>query len=60
MRALYMAVDREHNDLPLFVSTSATEVADWAGVPVGNVLSAIMHTGTHIPIGKKDFCMKLP
>ena len=44
MRALYMAVDLERNELPLFVSTSATEVADWAGVPVGNVLSAITHS----------------
>lgn len=44
MRALYMAVDLEKNELPLFVSTSATEVADWAGVPVGNVLSAITHS----------------
>ena len=44
MRALYMAVDLEKNELPLFVSTSATEVANWAGVPVGNVLSAITHS----------------
>lgn len=44
MRALYMAVDLERNELPLFVSTSATEVANWAGVPVGNVLSAITHS----------------
>lgn len=43
MRALYMAVDLEKNELPLFVSTSATEVANWAGVPVVNVLSAISH-----------------
>lgn len=46
MRALYMAVDLEKNELPLFVSTSATEVANWAGVPVGNVLSAISHAET--------------
>ena len=46
MRALYMAVDLEKNELPLFVSTSATEVADWAGVPVVNVLSAISHAET--------------
>lgn len=44
MRALYVAVDLEKNELPLFVSTSATEVANWAGVPVGNVLSAITHS----------------
>lgn len=46
MRALYMAVDLEKNELPLFVSTSATEVANWAGVPVVNVLSAISHAET--------------
>lgn len=46
MRALYMAVDLEKNELPLFVSTSATEVANWAGVPVVNVLSAISHSET--------------
>lgn len=46
MRALYMAVDLEKNELPLFVSTSATEVAGWAGVPVVNVLSAISHAET--------------
>lgn len=46
MRALYMAVDLEKNELPLFVSTSATEVANWAGVPAVNVLSAISHAET--------------
>lgn len=46
MRSLYMAVDLNRNELPLFVSTSATEVADWAGVPVVNVLSAISHAVT--------------
>lgn len=42
-RPLYMVVDRENNDLPQFVSTSAREVADWAGVPLVNMLSAITH-----------------
>lgn len=43
MRALYMAVDLEKNELPLFVSTSATEVANWAGVTIVNMMSAISH-----------------
>ncbi len=43
MRTLYMAVDLERNELPLFVSTSATEVANFAGVSIVNMLSAITH-----------------
>ena len=43
MRTLYMAVDKNEKDLPLFVSESATEVANWAGVTITNMMSAITH-----------------
>lgn len=46
MRTLYMAVDKNEKDLPLFVSTSATEVANWAGVSIVNMMSAISHAET--------------
>ncbi len=43
MRALYMAVDLEKNELPLFVSMSVQEVADWAGTSKESVMSSIVH-----------------
>ena len=43
MRTLYMAVDKNEKDLPMFVSESATEVANWAGVTITNMMSAITH-----------------
>lgn len=50
MRTLYMVVDLQNKDLPQFVSFSAREVADFAGVPLVNMLSAITHAeqrGSH-------------
>lgn len=50
MRTLYMVVDPLDKDLPQFVSFSAREVADFAGVSLTNMLSAITHAeqrGSH-------------
>lgn len=43
MRALYMAVDLENDELPLFVGMTAQEVAEWAGTSQESVYSGIFH-----------------
>lgn len=43
MRAIYMVVDLEDKELPLFVAMSAQEVADWYGTTKNAVLSGIRH-----------------
>ena len=41
--ALWMVVDLEEDELPLYVARNAQDVADWAGTSRQSVLSSISH-----------------
>lgn len=42
-KKLYMAVEIDKYELPLFVADTSRELADWSGYSIGYVLSAIAH-----------------
>lgn len=44
--ALWMVVDLEHGELPLYVATNSQDIADWAGTTRDAVLSSISHAKT--------------
>lgn len=44
--ALWMVVDLEHAELPLYVATNSQDIADWVGTSRTAVLSSISHAKT--------------
>lgn len=42
-KKLYMAVETDKYELPLYVADTSRELADWSGFSIGYVLSAIAH-----------------
>ena len=40
---LYMAVETDKYELPLYVADTSRELADWSGLSINYVLSAISH-----------------
>ncbi|WP_124066238.1 hypothetical protein [Clostridium sp. E02] len=42
-KKLYMAVETDKYELPLYVADTSRELADWSGLSIGYVLSAISH-----------------
>lgn len=42
-KKLYMAVETDEYELPLYVADTSRELADWSGFSIGYVLSAISH-----------------
>ncbi len=42
-KKLYMAVGIDKYELPLYVADTSRELADWSGLSIGYVLSAISH-----------------
>ena len=42
-KKLYMAVETDEYELPLYVADTSRELADWSGLSIGYVLSAISH-----------------
>ena len=42
-KKLYMAVETDKYELPLFVADTSRELADWSGFGIGYVLSSIAH-----------------
>lgn len=42
-KKLYMAVETDEYELPLYVADTSSELADWSGLSIGYVLSAISH-----------------
>jgi hypothetical protein len=42
-KKLYMAVETNEYELPLYVADTSRELVDWSGLSIGYVLSAISH-----------------
>lgn len=42
-KKLYMAVETDKYELPLYVADTSRELADWSGLSIGYVLSSISH-----------------
>ncbi len=42
-KKLYMAVETDEYELPLYVADTSRELSDWSGFSIGYILSAISH-----------------
>jgi len=42
-KKLYMAVETDEYELPLYIADTSIELANWSGFSIGYVLSAISH-----------------
>ncbi|PPK77519.1 hypothetical protein BXY41_11658 [Lacrimispora xylanisolvens] len=42
-KKLYMAVETDEYELPLYVADTSRELADWSGLSIGYVLITISH-----------------